>query len=569
MLARYFFAVLITVGIYASAEAQEAQLGFPIVDSDLDEDSSGCEAPTVADVDGDGLPEILVSFHGYGLCVFKHDGTQVPGWPYLTVQSKNVFQQVDGQAMVGDIDGDGEVDVVFQMPSLSYSDGADFFAVTAEGVLKMGWPIEIPETDGRVYDYALGDLDGDGAVELVVLSKPPSHTSVYAFHGDGTLVDGWPVDLKLEDLPGLPPYFDVYWGTLAVGDIDFDGKSEVSVGMAWYNASTDSRIAAPSILLNGDGQHRDGWSVFEPTVSAGMHDPAFADLDGDFSGELFGMAGDEFLAYCEDGSLYFPPQSHCFPRKVACGNLDDDPDLEIVVPGGTLKVFDLDVGTVAVNINLMAETDSPVYSNYEGMSLGDVDGDGKCEILVWSSGGVGNRVHLFNADLEELPGWPKESPRILSNVAWPYATCLADLDGDGDLEAIYTWSGTLQVWDLENDGELPSRVDWAMWGHDATLGSFYHTGALPPQKFLRGDADRDGNLQLVDGIFMGLHLFGDAESDCAAAMDFDGSGSLGVEDIIGYFSFLFLDGPSPAPPYPDCGEKPAGEELDCLQFVCE
>ncbi|MCZ6539724.1 MAG: hypothetical protein O6922_07865 [Chloroflexi bacterium] len=97
----------------------------------------------------------------------------------------------------------------------------------------------------------------------------------------------------------------------------------------------------------------------------------------------------------------------------------------------------------------------------------------------------------------------------------------------------------------------------------------------PAARFVRGDANSDGQINLTDGISILGHLFvGDAEPACFAAAKTTGSpGGLIITDAVFIFTWLFSGGDAPPPPTPsaatylsaDCGPDPLGEEgLGCL-----
>ncbi len=60
-----------------------------------------------------------------------------------------------------------------------------------------------------------------------------------------------------------------------------------------------------------------------------------------------------------------------------------------------------------------------------------------------------------------------------------------------------------------------------MLGHDSTQGSYYHTGIVPPQVFIRGDGNREDSVDVADAVALLLHRFEVPETDCPAAFDFD------------------------------------------------
>ncbi|HLU46643.1 MAG TPA: LamG domain-containing protein, partial [Planctomycetota bacterium] len=79
-------------------------------------------------------------------------------------------------------------------------------------------------------------------------------------------------------------------------------------------------------------------------------------------------------------------------------------------------------------------------------------------------------------------------------------------------------------------------------------------------RFVRGDADASGSVNLTDGIVILNYLFqGGVDPVCLDAFDTDDSGSLNLTDGIYVLSYLFSGGDAPPPPFESCGVDPSGD----------
>jgi len=83
--------------------------------------------------------------------------------------------------------------------------------------------------------------------------------------------------------------------------------------------------------------------------------------------------------------------------------------------------------------------------------------------------------------------------------------------------------------------------------------------------FVRGDANRDGEIDLGDAVAILNHLFRGSPMSCEDAGDFDDSGVLDLTDSVGVLNYLFKPGekPAPSPPFPGEGNDPTADELTC------
>ena len=86
-------------------------------------------------------------------------------------------------------------------------------------------------------------------------------------------------------------------------------------------------------------------------------------------------------------------------------------------------------------------------------------------------------------------------------------------------------------------------------------------GADVGPKFIRGDSDANGSLELTDAVGLLNFLFlGAGDPGCQDAADFDDNGSADISDAIANLGFQFLGGAQPAQPYPGCGNDSAPDE---------
>lgn len=261
-------------------------------------------SPTLADLNGDGYLEMVVgteegnfdstfsgvhdnwncpfrevSFDGYcGGSIYAVDrfGQIVPGFPLYkleTTMSTPAILDIDEDGRSEFFVGTGDYYYLFSPDRPLY--GQRLYGIDGDGRDLPGW--EGGKRVGGVVTSspALGDIDGDGEVEVVV---PARDQRLYAFELDGNSVAGFPMTPKMHDGRVLNSYFTGNAPVLA--DYTGDGKMEIFL-----------HHSSETIVVNGIGEHvtssfeGDSRPYFK-TDGPYWNSPAVGDLDGDGRLEL-------------------------------------------------------------------------------------------------------------------------------------------------------------------------------------------------------------------------------------------------------------------------------------------
>lgn len=489
------------------------------------------------DLDGNGLPELVIPSHVYDLLAFTAQGTVVSGWNDPNPDWTTYVVRV------GDFDGDGVRELLYPWSNSLLALG---FCDLSGNVLP--WPWIEPEghfAGGTMEKVIVADLDLDGRAEIICNGR-------YVTWNDTIHV----VDYQGNAWPGWPKTFNAKV-KLAVEDLDGDGAKEIVV------AGRDTCFCgapSPTFVYRADGTLMPGW----PVIPTGGLWPflwwtAVADLDGDGTREIIGTSAYDVYTLRADGTQFRPRHFvDGILREIGVADLDSDGRKEIVVPGIDLNVVDYDLGVVATT-----QGSGYGYSGFDGVSVADIDGDGFAEIgafSIWPTA-----VHLFDRHLNPLPGWPV--PVSSQQTDQQSKTLMMDLDGDNDIEFIYAKVTMTHVYDLPNATGNPPRVLWQGWYNDVNGSSSYHVRDVPMgQRFMRGDADANGAFDLADCVFALNSLFvaGSAQPTCQKALDFNDDGSVNLQDPIHGLGALFLgtDGPTPG-----CRVDITVDSLDCAQHA--
>lgn len=340
--------------------------------------------PAIGDLDNDGDPEIVQGTWNY-LYVFNHDGSAYPGWP----QAMYVTQA----AALADMDGDGDLEII--VPAYNMLQ-----VYHHNGIMASGFPVC---GNHDLTAASIGDLEGDGDLEIVAgtfFASGSATDYVHAWHHNGTPVTGFPVTTA--GSVKAPP---------ALGDLDGDGTLEI-VADCWNLSGTDylyvwSHTGAlePGWPINADYVRLSSPSIANLDLDA--------ELEIVVGGWSTSPSGEKVYVFNMDGTPLtgFPvvlPNSPSGNVNSTCtlGNLDSDWYPEIVVKAVN-NIFALNhTGAIVTGFPIFLDDTGHSGTTSPTPAIGDPDGDGHSEIFAASTY---NTVMLIDQPGDDFPAayrWP-------------------------------------------------------------------------------------------------------------------------------------------------------------------
>jgi hypothetical protein len=414
----------------------------------------------VGDVDGDGKGEIIT-------------GAGPGGGPQVRIFRASDLQPVGGffaysggypggvNVSAGDVDGDGRAEII--TGSATSSNHVRVF--DAAGNAKAGW---FPYgAFGGGTDVAAADTDGDGRAEVI--------TGAGSGGGPHVLVHR-----ITNGTPSVVGNFMAYPGGFSGGvrvsaaDRTFDGKAEIITG-AGPGGGPHVRVLRP------DGSEVDNFYPFNGTFAGGVDVAAAADVFVSASWR------NDSTIRVQEGRRPFG--AFAGGTTVARGDLNGDGRSETVVGAGPgagshVRVFNGDGNRGLGDFFAYPEG----FAGGVDVAIGDVDGDGKGEIITGAGYGGGPQVRIFRAsDLQPIGGFFAYADGYPGGVN----VSAGDIDGDGRAEIITgsaSSSNHVRVFDAAGN----QKAGWFPYG--AFDGGTDVAAA---------DTDGDGRAEVITGAAPG------------------------------------------------------------------
>lgn len=375
----------------------------------VDADSAGdCKA--VGDMDGDGLPDLVVGGMPREKLAWYRNGR----WERHVVAIPHSEFTTD--CALGDIDGDGRLDVV--VPDGDGRNNLVWFANTPSASPHVRWPIRVI---GSVGDYGkdveLGDFDGDGHLDVAVRGRDQAMIFFQQSSGPWIKVA---VPVQALGHEGM-----------AMGDVDGDGWPDLVFQGAW--------VRNPG----GHGARSAAWVEAVIGPAHGDFKAVVADLDGDGRADVVfsSSEGTADVTWWRQGDPGQPWQAQVISAQVdrahtlQAADMDGDGHLDVVVGQmGSSREKEL---AVYLNTNGDGSVWRRLPVDAVGLHNGivaDIDKDGAPDIV--GSDHTGRPPLLLW--LNRLPGGGQRSDAVWRRIGIgrhhvaTFGLAVGDFDGDGD-----------------------------------------------------------------------------------------------------------------------------------------
>ncbi|NUT36595.1 MAG: hypothetical protein HOV79_26370 [Hamadaea sp.] len=386
----------------------------------------GFAVSQLADIDGDGVQEAIIgaarhqdaagSVTGHadvrsgrtGALIYRFDGAPGDRMGYSVADA-------------GDVDGDGVADIavgataVGQLACVSATGAGRLYVFsgrTGGRLLRVDGQSVGDQFGGAV--GAAGDVNGDGYADVVV--GAPCHDGPGGVDAGAAYVVSGRNGRFLRTHHGAAAGDGFGWGAAGLGDVTGDGRSDYIVGAKDAGPGDrglayvyDARKGKTKFVLSGDPRSADfGWYF---VATAG-------DVDGDGVSDVYvgDFCADDVVGDCSAplGQAYVfsgrtglrlhlftgvEPGDGAGPGRSA-GDVDGDGHADIVVGlyassagaplGGRVRIHSGRTGAVLFDHIGPRENET---LGYDAVGLGDVDADGRVDLLV--SGALADVVYVL------------------------------------------------------------------------------------------------------------------------------------------------------------------------------
>lgn len=328
------------------------------------------------------------------------------------------------------------------------------FIVTFSGCGVMNSSSFAPKVDLICGDdprkISLGDLDGDGKVDVTSANFTDNTISVFR---NSSIIGTVSFDSKIDILSGDSPI------GISTNDIDGDGKLDIIVANTYsaiisvfQNTCTVGNISFAT-KVDFDIQHN---FVYPRCITIG-------DMDGDGKPDIITGNNKETNSYSDISILInigtignisfapninFPTGANFWPQYISNGDLDGDGKSDIVIAnsyGNTISIL-RNIGAIG-NISFSSKIDFISGTSPYSVSIGDIDGDGKPDLIsanldastfsvLRNISSLGNIS--FDSKIDFITG-------ICLGGTQSYSTFITDMNGDGKPDLLVSNGGLSSV----------------------------------------------------------------------------------------------------------------------------
>lgn len=324
------------------------------------------------DIDGDGKPDLVVT-NRFSNSVSVFLNTSASGTVSFATKVNFATGNEPMSVNIGDIDGDGKPDLA--MANYGSATVSVLRNTSTLGTVNFAAKVDFI-TGTFPNSVKIGDLDGDGKPDLVVVNRGSSSVSIFRSTSTLGIVN---FATKVDFTAGSQP------NAISIGDINGDGKPDLAV--ANYSSATVSVFQNTTTL---------GTINFAAKVdfTTGLipYSIIIGDMDGDGSADMAvtnngGSSVSVFRNTTSSGTISFAPKvdftTGAGAASVNIGDINRDGKPDLAVTNYNIASMSVFRNTSTPGtVSFAAKVDFITGIQPLSVSIGDIDGDGLPDLAV-------------------------------------------------------------------------------------------------------------------------------------------------------------------------------------------